>query len=227
MTGINTKAGMIVSAMVLLAFVSVAFLGSLIFLGEKTHNNQEEKFYSIKNNISECVELMLGDRIQVGDAFRIPSPFNKEVVEQSWPELDPAVANIIFETVIESAEENGLNPLFVLALINTESEFNPKAKSPVGAIGLMQIMPKFHQEKIQHLDSQAKLYHIKTNVAIGTKILAEYLQQCDGNVRCGLNSYIGKSTSHDHLKEYTLKTLSTFAELVFLNEKLSQGKTEN
>jgi soluble lytic murein transglycosylase-like protein len=42
----------------------------------------------------------------------------------------------------EGAETYGLNPFLILAIIQVESEFSPKAISPKGALGLMQIMPE-------------------------------------------------------------------------------------
>src|SRR5687768_17085793 len=47
-----------------------------------------------------------------------------------------------FDSLIaQHAEANGLSPVLVRAVIETESAFNPRAVSRVGAMGLMQLMP--------------------------------------------------------------------------------------
>lgn len=43
--------------------------------------------------------------------------------------------------LIEESAKRGLDYRYVMAIIETESEWNPRAVSPVGAIGLMQVMP--------------------------------------------------------------------------------------
>jgi soluble lytic murein transglycosylase len=45
------------------------------------------------------------------------------------------------EQLAKSAKENGLDPALVAGLIKQESSFNPRAVSPAGAHGLMQLMP--------------------------------------------------------------------------------------
>src|SRR6185295_3256032 len=48
-----------------------------------------------------------------------------------------------------AAQEVGLDPLLVLAMISIESSFNPAAESTMGAKGLMQIIPRFHVAKLE------------------------------------------------------------------------------
>lgn len=45
------------------------------------------------------------------------------------------------EFLIEQAAKRGLDYRYVMAIIETESEWNPRAVSHAGAIGLMQVMP--------------------------------------------------------------------------------------
>jgi|GEM_PF-727925 len=62
-----------------------------------------------------------------------------------------------------------IDPALVFSLIRQESSFNPKATSPVGAKGLMQVMPATAKkiEKRKNLD----LYDPSTNIRVGSKYL--------------------------------------------------------
>jgi soluble lytic murein transglycosylase-like protein len=53
----------------------------------------------------------------------------------------------IFRTVQTIGRERQLDPLLIVAIIGIESRFNPFSESPVGALGLMQVISRFHIEK--------------------------------------------------------------------------------
>ncbi|MDB4870573.1 MAG: Lytic transglycosylase catalytic, partial [Gemmatimonadales bacterium] len=85
------------------------------------------------------------------------------------------------ETLISSSRENGLDPVLVAALIRQESNFNPLATSPVGARGLMQLMPDVGRSL-----ASAKgigpwnpdiLYEPATNIKLGTAHLSTLMRK--------------------------------------------------
>ena len=51
----------------------------------------------------------------------------------------------------EAGSRTGMDPLLILAVMAVESRFNPIAESVMGAKGLMQVIPKFHQDKLDAL----------------------------------------------------------------------------
>src|SRR5207237_1645072 len=90
-----------------------------------------------------------------------------------------------FEAIIrEAAATYGVDADLVRAVIRTESNFNPLAKSHAGAQGLMQLMPKLAKELGIHnpLDP-------RENVFGGTKYLSRLLDRHDGNVSLALASF--------------------------------------
>lgn len=78
------------------------------------------------------------------------------------------------------ATQNGLDPWLVFAVVRTESGFNPRAVSNIGAMGLMQLTPDtfdWAQTKTgenERLASSA-LYDPQTNIRYGTVVLAQLL----------------------------------------------------
>ena len=76
-------------------------------------------------------------------------------------------------------------PEMTLAIARRESEFYPKVASPVGALGMMQVMPKTAKEMAKRLDlkfsSERMLSDWKYNAKIGIAYLEELSERYDGN----------------------------------------------
>ena len=84
------------------------------------------------------------------------------------------------ERIAAEAKENNLDPALVAALIKQESNFNPRATSPVGARGMMQIMPPLgtrmaRSRGIANWDIDM-LYDPAISIDFGTQHLAELLR---------------------------------------------------
>lgn len=65
----------------------------------------------------------------------------------------------------------GIPQAWIRGVIAVESSWNPNAVSPVGAIGLMQVMPA--TGKLFGVDDPATLYDPDVNIKTGTAVLAE------------------------------------------------------
>lgn len=89
-----------------------------------------------------------------------------------------------------SAERANLDPLLVLAVISIESRFNPLAESPYGAKGLMQIIPRYHRDKLAAQGGEAAVLDPEANILVGTQILQEYVRRT-GTIEAGLQFYVG------------------------------------
>lgn len=82
-----------------------------------------------------------------------------------------------------SEVDEDLKPL-IKATIDTESNWNEKAKSKVGAQGLMQVMPEMWAKY-----SDGDPYDPKENVRVGTAILQDELKRFNGNEELALAAY--------------------------------------
>lgn len=115
-----------------------------------------------------------------------------------------------------AAREVGLDPLLVLAVIAVESRFNPIAESVMGAKGLMQIIPKFHREKLALYGGAEAALDPESNILVGARILQEYVYRT-GTLEAGLQFYNG--ASWDESAQYAAKVMAERSRL----EELVRG----
>lgn len=99
----------------------------------------------------------------------------------------------------------GLDPLLILAVISVESRFNPIAESNMGAKGLMQVIPKFHYEKLAEHGGEDAVLNPRTNMLVGAQILKEYIVRA-GSLEAGLQMYNG--ASGDPTQGYAQKVIT-------------------
>lgn len=101
------------------------------------------------------------------------------------------------ELVVLLAQRYGVDTALVLDVSHAENwTGNPRAVSPVGAIGLMQVMPFWRGT---FPDCGEDLYDSFTNVCYGVRILDMYLDECERNTYCATNKYNGAKRAGDIL----------------------------
>ncbi|MCK9380510.1 MAG: transglycosylase SLT domain-containing protein [Sulfuritalea sp.] len=96
----------------------------------------------------------------------------------------------VFEAAQSIGPKHHLDPLLLIAVISVESRFNPFSQSPVGAQGLMQIIPRYHQDKVASTAAEKPFLDPITNVSIGAQILQESIRRQGGLIE-GLQYYAG------------------------------------
>lgn len=97
----------------------------------------------------------------------------------------------------QSGRAYNVDPYLILAVMATESSFNPRAESRVGAQGLMQVHTRVHKDRFKPYGSTKMVWQPKVNIQVGSSILAGYIKRY-GSERRALKAYVGAANmSHD------------------------------
>lgn len=112
-----------------------------------------------------------------GEVSRINESIRREFFAASMP---------YGKLIHEKAEKYDVDPLLVAAVIEQESRFNRRAKSPVGAKGLMQLMPRTGRWM-----GAKDFYDAEQNVDAGVKYIKYLNKRFNGNVKLTIAAYNG------------------------------------
>ncbi|WP_337262473.1 MULTISPECIES: murein transglycosylase [unclassified Serratia (in: enterobacteria)] len=108
------------------------------------------------------------------------------IVAKLWDHLEERFPMAWSQEFHRATEDKGITPSYAMAIARQESAWNPKAQSPVGATGLMQVMPRTAQHTVEMYSipgysSPSQLFDPKTNINIGTSYLESVYQQFGRN----------------------------------------------
>jgi len=115
------------------------------------------------------------------------------------------------QAMIVSKEVN-LDPTLILAIMATESSFNPRAESRAGAQGLMQVRTHVHQEKFEPYGGPLAAFIPEANIRVGALILKACIARA-GSLEAGLKSYLGAPDATSGIGTYTHKVFTEREEL--------------
>lgn len=109
------------------------------------------------------------------------------IVGKLWDNLEERFPMAWAREFRQATDDKGITQSYAMAIARQESAWNPKAQSPVGAAGLMQVMPRTAQHTVQMSNipgysSPSQLFDPQTNITIGTSYL-EYVYQQFGRNR--------------------------------------------
>ena len=116
----------------------------------------------------------------------------RQVIANYQIRMDPEHIRQIPTSILAESKIYNYDPMFLTALIITESSFNSRARSHRGAIGLMQIIPRtgvaMAAEKKMEWKGTPTLYNPQTNIALGAYYLNK-LHNRYGDLNLALEAY--------------------------------------
>jgi soluble lytic murein transglycosylase-like protein len=131
--------------------------------------------------------------------------------------ISPKVGRELIGTAYREGARTGVDPLLIIAVMAVESRFNPIAESGAGAMGLMQVIPGFHKEKLE-AGGGDPVFDPHANIRLGAKVLQEYIKRA-GNEAAGLQLYNG--SGDDATNAYANKV---FAERQRLQQAIARPR---
>jgi hypothetical protein len=172
-----------------LASAEIVFMTSGGTLSVKGHTTEGETVtLTLRSGGTVTCDKQLIDKI-VPDEVPHPDP----VVESAAPpaaqaaalERGPQLRGSAYDDLIAStAQTYGVDPVLVQALIQVESNYNPRSRSSKGAMGLMQIMPAVAKEyRVRNA------YDPAANIDAGVRKLKSLIESMEGNLSLALAAY--------------------------------------
>jgi len=133
-----------------------------------------------------------------------------EFIARRYRVSEDATAGFV-ATAYRAGREHSIDPLLILAVMAIESRYNPVAESSMGAKGLMQIIPKYHPEKLLAHGGEQALLDPEVNIQVGARILREYMRR-HGETEAALQKYAG--AFDEPTSQYAGKVLAEKARLL-------------
>ncbi|OHD53274.1 MAG: hypothetical protein A2014_05105, partial [Spirochaetes bacterium GWF1_49_6] len=124
--------------------------------------------------------------------------------------------NNVDSIITEAAQTFGVDESLVKAVIQQESQYNPKAVSKAGAMGMMQLMPQTAE-----ILGVTDPFDVRQNIFGGTNYLSDMLKQFNGNVVKALAAYnagpnkvekAGGVPNIEETKDYVNKVMNFYYE---------------
>jgi soluble lytic murein transglycosylase len=126
-----------------------------------------------------------------GDSRLVESVASHIAEQRRTRMIEPDIAAVA-RTIVEESQRYGIDPALVLALIHVESRYDAYAVSPVGAMGLMQILPSTGEELAAKEGvtwrGPQSLFDPVVNVRLGLAYLNELTDRYD-DTRMALAAY--------------------------------------
>ena len=172
------------------ASAEIVFLSSGRTLSVKSHKvDGDHVVLTLRSGGEVTCDKDLIDRIEPDevpylDPERPPQAGQSADVAAQQPDGSLLDGTPYGEIIASVSEAQGVDPMLVRALIQVESKFRPTARSPKGAMGLMQLMPSTVREY-----NVRNPFEPKANIEAGIKHLKTLIDRFGSSLELALAAY--------------------------------------
>ncbi len=133
----------------------------------------------------QLIEKIVPDEVPHPDPVQdVPAPAAPAAMAAALSRTAQLRDNAYGDLIASAAETYGVDPVLVQALIQVESNYNPRSRSSKGAMGLMQLMPAVAKEyKVRNA------YDPAANIDAGVRKLKSLLESMKGDLSLALAAY--------------------------------------
>ena len=179
--------------------------------------------YSRDPDALVALSTMLNEVGAYHQALRLARARFRDQLERTGGTVAPSLWNVAYPTgllpTIKLQGAKGVDPYLIAAIIREESQYDVKAVSRVGAIGLMQVMPATANTVAQRVGLPAvgreDLFDQETNIRIGVRYVEQLLEQFSGNLVYTIASYnAGPLAVGNWISQYRGQGQDEFVELI-------------
>ena len=132
----------------------------------------------------ELIARIEPDEVQYPEDVLVALPAAQAIIEP------PAIPEAFRDIISVAAARHGVDARLVHALIQVESAYHSNARSPKGAMGLMQVLPGTGRDAAASEGAAgftpARLLEPATNILLGTRHLAQLIGRCGGRLELAL-----------------------------------------
>jgi len=188
---------------ILVGVTHAAALSALIASGTIWTLNQEHPHYTQPSKLLELPGAIIHARTPSEETFRIGQVLRRYT-------RDGERADRIADAIVTEGRKKNIDPaLLVGVMLVEDAKLDPRAKSFVGARGLMQVMP---MHSGQWGCGSKDLYNIESNICHGVSVLADIMKK-KPNLRLALQAYNGcvRGRNTPGCSKYTSKVMKARA----------------
>jgi soluble lytic murein transglycosylase len=179
--------------------------------------------YARDPDLLVSLSTMLNEVGAYHHALRLARTRFRDQLERTGGLLSPSLWSVAYPTgllpTIKLQGAKGVDPYLIAAIIREESQYDLKAVSRVGAIGLMQVMPATANSVAQRAGIPAvgreDLFDQETNIRIGVRYVEQLLEQFSGNLVYTVAAYnAGPIAVTNWLTQHQQHSPDEFVELI-------------